>query len=55
MTEIEFPYALVIAPVDINVNARGRVPIDVQVGAFPDPDATDPPDVQIRVTGSDTL
>ena len=55
VTEIEFPHALVIAPVDKNVNARGRVPIDVQVGAFPDPDKTDPPDVQIRVTGSDTL
>ena len=53
--EIEFPYALLTAAVDKNVNARSRVPIDVQIGAFPDPDETDPPDVKIRVTGSDML
>ena len=55
VTEIEFPYALVIVPVDKNVNARGRVPIDVQVGAFPDPAITGAPDVKIRITSSDTL
>ena len=53
--EIDFPYALLTAAVDKNVNARSRVPIDLQIGAFPDPDETDPPDVEIRVTGSDML
>ena len=55
VTEIDFPYALLTAAVDKNVNARSRVPIDLQIGAFPDPNVTDAPDVEIRVTGSDML
>lgn len=55
LLEIEFPYALLTAPVTKNISGRGRVPIDVSLGAFPDPDADDPPDVIIRVTSPDTL
>ena len=53
--EVEYPYGLLTAPVDKNVSGRGRVPIDVDIGAFPDPAVANPAEVIVRLTSGESL
>ena len=53
--EVEYPYGLLTAPVNKNVSGRGRVPIDVNIGAFPDPDKANPAEVIVRLTSGESL